>query len=1007
MKKSNLSAISTSSKPLTPAPIKPGSNSSLSISSPLSQVNLSKLFIDVNAGADMIYAPPSSFGNARVLGATIPSHIERHYVFDIETCGRRPDLIHMAVLMPIDDTKNPLYFHAESSLETWDEIESHFYLLLQGNAKRTKIWAHYGASFDYVGLADHLGVAYGHAIKNTIAKANVKSLKKTVKINAETIDVIWSVKVWGNRQRLVLKIDGKGMQNRIDFDDSSYHMPGKLSNLGAKGITPLQYTDPDNWLSEHYQIDLSHKDAMSVWYAHVDQIAVDYCIQDCKVLADALNLWRSFWMKNFGLDALDYMTSSKLALHGCIRFAALPEKTSKGLIWHFIKQPESKFNRQKMGASAWKRFTGEPTLVGGKVAKEGQKSKEGKGPIEKLSPLARKSEYAICPAGWSAPGLVENFDLVATGGRAEVFANATNDGLRPFVIDINSTYPDVNVNCRFVDPRFLVESSVEVVGKHDVEEMLKVKSGMFKIELDQIKDSILNKFPVNWIRLSSECGVEGKRLAFVDWEGILMTWMTSEELSYVLEFLPADHYIKIVKSISGQKIPSHNSPNSKFSASLFAERRAHEKKAKELELSDPDASTKHKMFAMFAKLANNAGSFGIFSETHCEMEQIIYDQAGDLDEQKVAAMVVVKKLIALDSLWSAISDPEKIKEWTILLDETESLLSDPSIYIKTAINFAHQWGLDYWRPATTFVVNSNRGSTHSVTEVPTERYLAPHAIKCWAAQITAHARVKLHRALVAAHNAGYQVCYADTDSLHLGVPKDLDDEAVVKTLVKAGVKIGEELGDWKVEKIGGSKGLGEGAAVKGYYIAPKVYAYVNAKNEVIHTVCKGIPADFAVMRAAMSSISAHPSKIGCKLGLKVSHAESRDALANITKISKRNFTFENDVFDSMPIVIKSPAGREKLDWSQYLNALAVQVISGKATGVSVALSEYLKCTFNGKSIKELRLIIDAVKNSIDLAHEDSEIVVDSNFIAMTVNRKFRSLGIDGKLSKELQMMSDA
>lgn len=983
MQKSNLSA-----KVL----IKPGSDSILKLASQISHVTASRIFVDVNAGADMIYSPPSSYGHNRILGATIPSHVEKHYVFDIETLGRRPDLIHMAVLMTIDG-KGHKVFRGASSLNTWELIEDYFYLLLQ-QSKRTKVWAHYGASFDYVGLADYLGVSYGRGLAKTIISEKEKPM-----------DILWSVEVWGNRQRLVLKVAGAGMQNRIDFDDSSYHMPGKLANLGAKGITPVQYTDPDSWLKDNYAIGLDHPDAFNTWYNHIDDEAIGYCVQDCRVLAEALVMWRLFWIKKFSLDALDYMTSSKLALHGCIAFASLPEKSDKGLVWYFVKQPENLYNRPKAGASNWKRFSGEPLLIGAKAAtKPGGKDREGKLPIKIKSPLARKSEYAMCPAGWSAPGyLVECFDLVATGGRAEVFANATNAGLRPFVIDINSTYPDVNVNSRFVDPRFLVESDTAIIGKKDILKVLKEKAGMFKVELDQIRNTLLNKFPVNWIRLSSECGIEGKRLAFVDWEGILMTWMTSEELAYVLEFVDDDHYVKVVKSISSQMIPTHNSPNSKFSAGLFSERKDHEKRAKELDMSDPEKATKHRMFAMFAKLANNAGSFGIFSETHCDTEQIIFDQSGDLEAQKIVAMKVVKKLIDMDPMWSAISDPARNSDWKMLLDESISFAIDAESYIKMAILFAHQWGIDFWRPATTFVVNSTRGASHSVTEVPTERYLAPHAIKCWAAQITAHARVKLHKALVAAHNAGYQVCYVDTDSLHLGVPADLTDAAVTQTLIDAGVKIGDGLGDWKVEKIGGSKGLGEGEAVKGFYLAPKVYAYVNAKSEVIHSVCKGIPADYAVMRAAMASISAHPSKIGCKLGLKVSHVESRDALANISKISKRNFTCVDGVFDSMPVVIKSPVGREKMEWRQYLNSLAEQVISGDSSGVAKALEGYLACRFMGKTIKNLRGIIAGLKDEIDLLHEDPDVLVDSNVIAMTVNRKFRSLGLDGKLSKELQM----
>lgn len=975
-------------------------------------VKKNKNIIDMNIGGEMIYRPPSSYGNPRMLAASIPSHTEHHYVFDIESMGLRPDLIHMAVLMTIDGNDHQFFRSDNGPKATWDDIVQYFYFLLFAH-KKTKVWAHYGASFDYVGLADHIGCTYGKVIEVEVENNN-----------GESEAVEWKVEVWGNRHRLVLKVKGEGQKNRIDFDDSSYHMPARLSALGAKGTTPVQYTHPDDWLQEKYGIDYTHQDALKTWYDYIDDEAIGYCIQDCKVLASALTLWNKFWVEQFELNALDYMTSSKLALHGCIKKAALPVTLAKGKVWYFVKYPQNKFNRPKNGASVWSKFTGVPRALGGKKA-EGPDDleREGKMPDLMLAPLAKNGTYAIAPAGWSAPGrYVELFDMVATGGRAEIFANVTNDGMRPFVIDLNSSYPSVNVQHQFTDPRFLVDSDDEILGKKDILEFLRGKTstdgnklpgrgGMFKVEIDGINNAIIKKFPVTWVRLSSECGVEGKRLAFVDWEGILNTWMTGEELAYLLEFVSDDHFVRIIKSISSNLIPSTHSPNSIFSGELFAVRKDHEKKAKALKDSDPEQANVNRMFALFAKLANNAGSFGIFSETHCDTERIVYDENGDLPQLKLDAMVVVQKLIEIDPLWSALTDPENRKEWKVLLDPELAALEPARFYIKKAALFAQQWGIDFWRPASTFNVTSNDGSTHEITEVPVSRFLAPHAIKCWAAQITAHARVKLHRAIVAASQAGYQVCYVDTDSLHLGVPNNVSNGEVTENLVKKGVPIGDGLGDWKIEEVGGDKGISPGKAVKGYYISPKVYAYVNKDDEVVHTVCKGIPAAYSVMRAAMSSISAHPSKIGCKLGLRTSRVESRDALANVNKTAKRNYTFIEGIYDSMPIVIKNPFAEDlltidgkkynqDLDGKTYLNIIANQVASGNTQGVNAALKAYMQCTFRGKTIKELRNIISTLKDEIEKSKD--EVIVDSNVISMMVNRRFRSYSIADKLPDVLR-----
>ena len=995
------SEIKAMSRAATPS-LKPlDAGGVLSVANLHALVRKNKFITDMNVGGDMIYRPPSSYGNPRMLAASIPSHTEHHYVFDIESMGLRPDLIHMAVLMTIDGNAYQFFRAEDGPKATWDQIIQYFYVILFTN-KKTKIWAHYGASFDYVGLADHIGCTYGKVIEAEVENNNGES---------ETVE--WKVEVWGNRHRLVLKVKGEGQKNRIDFDDSSYHMPARLSALGAKGVTPVQYTHPDDWLQEKYGIDYTHPDALKTWYDHIDDEAIGYCIQDCKVLASALTLWNKFWVEQFELNALDYMTSSKLALHGCIKKAALPVTLAKGKVWYFVKYPQNKFNRPKNGESVWSKFSGAPRAIGGKKA-EGpdQLEKEGKMPDLMAAPLAKNGTYAIAPAGWSAPGrYVELFDLVATGGRAEIFANATNEGMRPFVIDLNSSYPAVNVAYQFTDPRFLVDSDDQILGKVDILNRLSQRGGMYKVEMEGIDNAIIKKFPVTWIRLSSECGVEGKRLAFVDWEGTISTWMTGEELAYLMEFVSDDHYVKITKSVDSSLIPLAHSPNSKFSGELFKVRKDHEKKAKTLKDSDPEQANVNTMFALFAKLANNAGSFGIFSETHCDTESIVYDENGDWTQLKLKAMEVVLKLMEIDPLWSALTDQNNRKEWEVLLDPQQAVLEPARSYVRKAQLFAHQWGIDFWRPATTFTVNSDGGVSHQVTEVPVSRFLAPHAIKCWAAQITAHARVKLHRAIVAAHEAGYQVCYVDTDSLHLGVPEKLSNEEVTENLIKKGVPIGEGLGDWKIEEVGGDKGISRGKAVKGYYISPKVYAYVNDKDEIVHTVCKGIPAAYSVMRAAMSSISAHPSKIGCKLGLRTSRVESRDALANVDKTAKRHYTFIEGIYDSMPIVIKNPFAEDlltvdgkkydqDLDGKTYLSVIANQVVGGNTQGVRSALKSYMQCTFRGKTVKELRNIISRLKDEIELAHD--EVAVDSNVISMMVNRKFRSLGIADKLPDALR-----
>tara|TARA_Y100001963_G_scaffold117870_1_gene164048 strand:+ start:501 stop:2339 length:1839 start_codon:yes stop_codon:yes gene_type:complete len=97
----------------------------------------------------------------------------------------------------------------------------------------------------------------------------------------------------------------------------------------------------------------------------------------------------------------------------------------------------------------------------------------------------------------------------------------------------------------------------------------------------------------------------------------------------------------------------------------------------------------------------------------------------------------------------------------------------------------------------------------------------------WAASVTSYARIELQRAIMACRNAGLDVVYCDTDSVHVCGLESLDEIPLT---------IGKELGEWGFEFAKGHKGIIPSAI----YWERKAYVWFNEKGEKLKIKHKGV-----------------------------------------------------------------------------------------------------------------------------------------------------------------------
>ena len=110
-------------------------------------------------------------------------------------------------------------------------------------SKEGKIWAHNGANFDFVGYALSIGID-----RSTTAERKKKIIAKDENGDDKEYKITYEIKTFSGKPRLLIKA---GVSFRILLVDSYHILPVSVSALGAKGVTPLQFTNPLKWINGH------------------------------------------------------------------------------------------------------------------------------------------------------------------------------------------------------------------------------------------------------------------------------------------------------------------------------------------------------------------------------------------------------------------------------------------------------------------------------------------------------------------------------------------------------------------------------------------------------------------------------------------------------------------------------------------------------------------------------------------------------------------------------------
>lgn len=912
----------------------------------------------------------------RFFGMVTGQVTEAHYVMDTETYGRRPDLLHIGCLMKADDTSN---------FDTFTEWQE-FLDMLMGKItqhKKTRVWAHHGSGFDYVGFAAWLGLNYGD--ENYFIEISEESdgLVKPKKVGRpakeKTIKVNVKIEVFGSRQLIVMTI-GK-YKHRLELVDSRMHLESALRTLGSKGVTPHQYINPARWLKKMHR----EPEDFDFWKSTVSKRALAYCINDCKVLADALMTYRQFGLDNFGDDPLNHMTAPKAGLAMSILLAPPPNNLSDIVMVH-----------QNIGGSRTSAGYPDWELKARKEIKPGSDGKNTVLATELANdkPFAPRNSYSYATAGWYCKGeYAREFSLVQYGGMTQIFAAITKDNYRPVSIDAHSQYASVMGTAsllRFLDPRNLQRLSDDIRGKQLILEHLTKRSGMYLIETMPATNPEIQKFPIFPMRVAGHS--KDARLAWVDWKDKLRLYVTGEELRYFLESTDVENDDIIVlrkHSITGPLLPYSDSPLKNFASRLYKLRKDAHK-------------ANNGLYKQICKLLLSAGGFGPHSEMREQSEDMKAPMRGEKDHALVEgygrrAQRTLQYLEKLDPLWTTWKETRH-----------SDLLKDDAIfneeYCNRAIYTAKVWGSEHWRRFTSFTAANGE----VIMPVIVKQYLASHSIKPWAVQITAAARVALHKSILAVNKTrvegqNFQVCYCDTDSVHFGVPAAMTDAEIVDALKNSGVNMDNNLntpgdmgnlGEWGLENLKVDRSLVpygyNPLPAKALFLAPKCYVYVDSDNNVLKTTVKGVPSSHPIMRAAMASISIRNTRLGSKSGISLDDLTTRDALVNLPSPKRSHYS----EYDSGSIKLFQPKNIEKgATWRDYCQMFGG--MNGNTKGINKAVEYFTKhCKAFNIPIWRLRASLKPLQNDILLKiaeAKDRGEKIDGNDLQQIINELMNRL----------------
>jgi hypothetical protein len=984
-------------------------------------------------------AEPIDVDKVHVYGISTPAARDAFYVFDIESWGLRPDKLHVSVLMSFADKS---YVTARS----WDEVFQQIIEIAERHAKdekgergRVKIFAHNGAKFDWLGLADHLQIGYGNPrlieFPGVLVRISIEVFgnRHSIKIDYDRAAESETVKSGGRGRPKKQKISSAA-RCTLELHDSLWHINAGLGKLGAKGVTPQQYTAPAAWLIAQNR----KPDDFDFWHSYLDPQALDYCINDCAILVDTLRTYHNTVYSLFGISPLDFMTASKVSLACSIAMA-------------WAKELPKNFHLFKDKGSDWHL----------KIGEKAPTPNDPETPVLPLDyPLAPGNVFATSSRGWWCQGHVVNrFKRVQFGGRCEVFAIRNAPETRVVVFDAASHYPSVIAGAngqRYVDPRFFTSvadretgKTVDLVGKTAIQEHLKNHSGMYLIECDTPLNALVRQYPVFPMRVTG--ANPDDRLIFPDWSGVLRLYVTGEELNYFLSITDIKNdNIKVIgkKSLTADLLDSQ--PQGQVVRMLYGKRRDAKNDGAE-------------GLSLILKLLLNAGTFGVLLQTKDRLFEVP-------ESDNFAAMAALHECEKFDPDWSDWSEWRRTQP--AVDNETGEIVTGHDGAIKTVeylecdepiralIRFAN---------GHYFAVSSYHDKNDSkiyVFKLPAKR--SPHAIVPWGVQITAHARVELHKKMMAMIRAGGQLLYTDTDSVHAAFPLSMSKNDIVKALETQGVPVGNDLGMWDYEaktadrkllsvvdfkteidvtniwKIDGINGRDAKTPAKkagfkiadfgedflslatsdtetrdslfeklsqagipvtaesvndtgdrnfvirnpqGWYLGPKNYHYTDSHGNILYSVLKGVARTAPEMRPAQLGWTIGMSRLGEKRGIDLEIPSLRDTWRGVGERPRRHY---RDLYSSTSITLDDAGkmeapifdfwsdeemnelnGDAPESWLQYMRRIGN--VRGDDTGFREAKRLYRHLKISGETVSVWRNRIRSAYEKIAVGKINGEI----------------------------------
>jgi len=798
-------------------------------------------------------------------------------------------------------------------------------------------------------------------------------------------------------------------RNKVWLVDSLWHLNVPLRSLGAKGGTPLQYTDPEAWIEQEKKagrIDENALDDMSLdaadqfvtkyWYDHVDPEAEEYCKQDCKVLYDALMRYRAMYGEHvkdpktkLPLDPLTYITSAQSGLAAMV---ILSNKTPDSVRYRPGGREEAKYHvvHRAMGREgSWRVCQSKEELLQHYMICTPQKTT-----------FIKSGDDAVIPGGFYQYGKTNaHYKHVVFGGRTEIFKPRNRKGTRVATIDANSMYPSMmfDLNLQYPDPRYLRALSQNLVGRTEILEHLQEHGGMYRVQMSPAENSLVaDRFPVFPVRME---GLDvDARLTFPGWKDRLDIYVTGEELKYFLQVTTVKNDdITVVgeDSLFSSLIRSDEAPFHVFAGAFYSERKKAKDRSskarglmeKAIEAGDLVAEERHRdelvwadADSLISKLIMNSGGYGVNIQVN---DQKLTLTEGDHEGNTKTLL----RMSAMSKDWV---------EWSKLSGITD-LKQLESTDIKI-IDLARQWSADHYRTSSPRDLHRDGMGTIKRLMVSLPSRLASHSLRAFGASITAHARVSLHKAISGIDQVrisssetqtsirSFDVLYCDTDSVHFEVPEDMTDERVAELLSKiripgekgdmvSAIKLGDLLGEWKIETQDPNPALLTDRVknhieeknispkvLDAFYLAPKHYYFTTkpdtaGRRHLIKDVVKGVPSNASMMRVAMYEFKIQSTKLGDPFGLAMERQMSRDLAPGITnhKSGKRR-SYDKNHGLSKPIYLRKPSyipdGASHLEVMTIIQKEALE--SASAEGIIKCFEEYETCYCDFERVDALR-----------------------------------------------------